>query len=721
MKRILLAVILLSGISFAQKYTLYGKVVDELGAALENVNVSIVGTSYGAATNSSGEFRIDGLTFDETELEFSRIGYKTERLSFTSADSSYLIIELEPEAVEADPVLISAGKYEQILSELPVSAEIIGAEEITSRSITNIREVLKYAGSISMVDDQISIRGSSGNSRGAGTRVLVALDGMPISTGDTGEIIWEMIPAFEVERIEIIKGAASSLYGSSAIGGVVNIITKKIYQQPVTSVKTIGGIYDEPAFEEWKWSSTKRTFNLQSIAHQNNFGRLGLAASLTRINDAGYRANGYYNRLIGYAKLNYLLTDNSSLTFYFNSFNQKSGYFIYWKDALNALVPPDGDRGRNVESNRYMAGINYSSVLSDKNFLTVKGSYFNNEWKDQSVSLNESRSTLFRGEIQLNSQLSEKLLLISGIESGFAVVKSNLFSDPKAVSGAAFAQADYKFNFPLLLSAGVRFDITKIDSLTSASAVSPKLGLNYNLSKNLILRSSAGFGFRVPSLAEIYTSTIASGIEVRENTLLKPERNISLELGVNYQPFQNLILDAAIFNNEFYDFIEPRLIFENGESFVAFENVTRARIQGLELNSNLTSSTLNLSFDASYTYLNSLDIQQSKSLRYRPKHQIKLSLNYSGLPIIMGTDFRYWSKVEEMDFELVNLGIIKDGRERVEVFILDLNAGYSFALSETSFAQIIFSAKNVLNYNYVELIANVAPIRNYSLLLEFAF
>ena len=78
-----------------------------------------------------------------------------------------------------------------------------------------------------MIQYQVNIRGSSGYSRGTGTRVLLLFDGMPFLTGDAGEIIWEAIPVWQIDRVEIVKGAGSALYGSNAIGGVINVITKE--------------------------------------------------------------------------------------------------------------------------------------------------------------------------------------------------------------------------------------------------------------------------------------------------------------------------------------------------------------------------------------------------------------------------------------------------------------------------------------------------------------
>jgi iron complex outermembrane receptor protein len=92
-------------------------------------------------------------------------------------------------------------------------------------------------------------------------------------------------------------------------------------------------------------------------------------------------------------------------------------------------------------------------------------------------------------------------------------------------------------------------------------------------------------------------------------------------------------------------------------------------------------------------------------------------MNFTLYNFLAGADFRYWSRVEEIDEELINLGLVPDGNLRVEVFVLDLRAGYNLNLVNIPL-KVFLNVNNVLNYNYVELIGNLAPIRNYSLSIE---
>ncbi len=704
---------------FAQGYNISGTVKDSTGAPLLGVNVVLAGTKYGASTNYEGKFNIINVKPGKYNIEFSSIGYKSIVISDQVIKDKSIIINavLHQTLVESQLVVVTASKYAQKISDLPMSASIINSSELEKRDITDLEDAMRFVPGVNMVDDQISIRGSSGYSRGAGTRVLLEIDGIPYYTGDTGEIIWEIVPVSEIQRVEIIKGAASSLYGSSAIGGVVNIITKGIRSKPTTYIKTSIGAYDKPYYSIWNWSNELRTFSGLTVSHSDQIGNLGFAISLTRLSDMSYKQNGFYTRYIGYVKGIYNFNPSTSFTFFANSLNQNSGNFLYWKNSRNALVPPDSDLGQKVFSNRYMFGGIYKQILNNKLFLNVRASYYLSDWWDQTSSFDSSLSNLFRLEVQANANLAKDFVLVSGIEATTDKIKSNIFNNQTSFGYGLYSQADYKFKIPLSLSVGARYDYSKLSSRIGVNAFSPKAGLNYKLSDKIVLRSSFGTGFRAPTLAEAFTTTSAGGIIIKPNPNLKPETDWTFELGMNYQVLNNINLDASIFQNEYFDFIEPGV---SPDGTVYFDNITRARIQGFEVNTNYSFLNNKLKLSLNYTYLWARDLQQNTPLKYRPRHMAFASVDYSFLNFNVGADFRYSSKVEEIDYELVNLGIVKDGNKRVDIQVLDLRAGYNLNILSIP-AKINFNVNNVFNYNYVELIGNLASIRNYTLSFELLF
>ncbi len=697
----------------AQTYSISGTITDSLNNPLHFVNVVIAGTEFGAASDENGNYKIEGLPPGIYSISFSAIGYTTLKKDNLDLRESSLILNviLKEKIIESEEVVVTAGKYEQKRSELPVSTEIIRGTEFLEKNFANLEDALRYVPGVNMTDDQISIRGSSGYSRGAGSRALLAIDGLPFYTGDAGEIVWEMIPVTELQRVEIIKGAASSLYGSSAIGGVINGITRDITSRPTTIVQGFFGLYDKPYHKLWDWSGEYRPFNGLTLSHSNRFGKFGINISFTRLENSSYRQNDFFKKYIGFLKTLYNFSPTSSLTFIANTFNKRAGSFIYWKNSRNALVPPDENQGERIETNRYLFGLIYKNVLSDKIFLNIKTSYYLNDWEDNATPSNASTSNLYRGEVQLNSSLTDNIILVTGIEGNTASVNSNLFGNPNSNSFGVYALLDINFSFPLIMSIGLRYDYSKLDTLDGSSAFSPKLGLNYKLTDKIILRSSVGTGFRAPSLAEAFTSTSASGITVKPNPFLKSESNLSMELGVNYDALSVLNLDLALFKNEYYDMIEPGIDPADGK--VVFDNVIRARIEGLEANTTFRFIPDELTFTMSYTYMWAREAEKGTALKYRPRHIFYSRLEFRKWNIELGIDFRYWSKVEEIDNELIDLGIIRDGELRVPVFATDFRAGYNLA-SVGLPVLIYLNIKNLTNYNYVELIGNLRPIRNFT-------
>jgi len=698
---------------YSQSYEISGRVTDMEFNPIPGVNIIVLNTSYGDATDDKGNYHLKNISPGNYELEFSAIGFAKKKIKTNITNKSIkLNVILFPEPIKTDEVIVTAGKYEQKKSELPVSTEILYGSTLTERNFRNLENAMRTIPGVVMTEDQISIRGSSGYSRGAGARALVTIDGLPFYTGDTGEIVWEMIPTTEIQRVEIIKGAASSLYGSSAIGGVINAITRNISKFPRTMVNAFYGFYDKPYFKEWDWSGEMRPFNGITLSHSNTFGDFGFNLSLTRLEDLSYRKDDFSKKYIGFLKLEYKVNQSSDISFLVNTFNKKAGSFLYWKDSRNVLINSELVTTNRIETNRYLIGMNYKNLISEKSVLFVKGSYYRNNFADNGIPANISTSHLYRVETQLTSSLNERIVLTSGAEVIPSKVKSSLFGNPDAILAGLYLVTDINFDFPLIISVGLRYDYGKLDSLESSGSLSPKVGINYKLYDNLILRSSIGTGFRNPSLAEAFTSTTTSGFTVKPNPKIKPERNITVEFGANYS-YQSLFeIDLAVFQNEYYKMIEASVDPFDGKIF--FDNLLRARIQGFEASVALNIIPGILKAYSGYVYLNSKDVDKEKTLKYRPKHSFTGGIEFKNWHLGLGLYFRYHSRVDEIDNELIDLGIVRDGNLRVPVYQTDVNLSYDLIALNLPIA-LYFNVNNLFNYNYVELVGNLRPIRNFSL------
>lgn len=697
---------------------LEGKVIDESGEPLIGANIRIENTLLGSATTRLGTFRIVKVPIGEVKVRVSMVGYKAQVIPVVIKENQITKIEvrLKQSPIETSEIFVSASRYEQKIQEIPVSVSVINSKDLNIRNSKRLDEALRYVSGVSMTNAQISIRGSSGYTRGAGSRVLLLFDGIPLNTGDTGDIIWQIIPLYEIERVEIVKTAGSALYGSQALGGVINVISKEFSSTPLTYIKTMGGFYDKPFYKEWNWSDKPRFFNQLTLEHSRKIGDVGLSFSLSRFEDDSYKMNSFTKRYSFFLKSKVNLNSTNNLTFLFNGVTYKSGNFLFWKDSRNALVPPEEQIGQTVETVRYNTNLIYKNISSSKMLFSFKSSLYYNNWWDKTEARNSSKSYLLRSEVQVDYLQKENHRFVSGLEVNFAQVNSNIFSNPKAYGLAIYGHDEIKLFSSSRIGFGLRVDYQNIDTVLSELNINPKFNLVTSVTDQFLIRASIGRGYRAPTPSEIFSTTYVSGLKVAPNPMLKSESNWSFELGMNYTFSKYLKTDLAIFNNEFYKFIEPQLDSTSQE--IKFQNITRARITGFESNIQFELIKNLLGGHLGYTYLWARDLKEKRFLKYRPRHLLNLNLYYKYNFLQLGMDFRYWNKFESIDEELKLF--VKDYDLRDKVLLTDLNVYFDLIYFRLPL-KVYFSVNNVFNYNYVEMVGNLGSIRYYTISIEGIF
>ncbi len=713
--KILIFLFLISSQLFAQEErtgTLKGTVLDsETKQPIFGVNVIVENTFLGSATDSKGKFTIKEIPAGKYSVKFSAIGYEQTKAEVTILPSqeTNITVEMKPTAYTVEPVIVTATKREKTLSEIPVSTYAVESELISSRNNLQVDDILRYVPGVNMIQYQVNIRGSSGYSRGTGTRVLLLFDGMPFLTGDAGEIIWEAIPVWQIDRIEIVKGAGSALYGSNAIGGVINVITKETSPIKNFRFRTYFGVYDKPYYPQWRWSNRTRFYYGGFASFNGTIGKVGTLIHIQRGVDEGYKQNQNYHRWNIFTKFRFNPSAQSTFDFVFNYVPQKNETFFYWKNLDNALIPREQDIGAMVNSDRFNTFVQYKKILNPKLFYIVRVGFFRNKWRDNGTPQNRSTAGLANSEIQVNYQISDKHYLIFGADGTYNTVKSSLFGKRSSHSLAFYVQDELKISEKFNISYGVRGDLYKLDTLKYVGQVNPKFSAFYKISQPLNLRASFGTGFRAPAISEAFTSTTAAGVTIKPNPSLKPERAISLEIGSRFiSPIFSA--DIAFFWNHYFNLIEP--VFDvDGKIF--FNNVVEARIQGFEIGINFAPINL-INFSLGYTYLNPWDLNEDAILKYRARHIFYANSNVAYKFLFAGVDFRFISKYEKID-EMLKL-VVPDAEKRVPIYVVDARLGLNFR----SF-KIFFNVNNLLQYNYVEIAGNLAPIRNFNLSVEYEF
>lgn len=719
---IILLLLLYSIKIFSQTSSIKGKVISDKAQPVIGANIILVGTNIGAAANEKGVFEIKNAQYGFYDLEISAIGYEKRKISnfLVNESTKPLTVVLKEIAIETEQVIVSASKFEQRIEDLTVSTTIIKPDYISRRNFLTFDDVLRYIPGVQMNLEQVSIRGSSGYSKGVGPRVLVAINGIPLYAGDNGDIVWELIPLSDIERVEVIKGPASSLYGSSAIGGVINIITKSTSKNSITYFKSYLGAYDKPKYKEWRWDDYYRTFYGAELTHSNSIENFSYTLSLKKFDNMSYRQNDYSKRYLAHLKINYNFTPENYLLFFSNYLYSNRGNYLYWKNSQNALVPKDEDNGNYVKSNRIFNGLIYHHKFNDDFSGEIKTSYYRTQFDGYGIEHTNSIAGLLRGELITNYFVSNKFTLTTGVEASYADVKSNIFSNPEFFGCGAYTQAEFRGIKDLIATAGFRYDYIKLDTTAGKNAFTPRLGLNYKYSDQLIFRASLGTGFRAPTPAEVFTTAgVGGGVDVKQNPNLTSETSLAFEIGNQFKPLENLFFDFAFYQTEYNNFIEPNLTKEGDIQFI---NLSRAGIQGFEAIADWSIIENELKIIFGYNYMWARDIAKNRAMKYRPRNIVYAQFKYSPTPFDFGIDFRYLSKVEEIDFALVEppLALVVDGDKRVPIFVTDFSASFSFLIGSAPI-RVNLNAKNIFNYYYVEFIGNLAPIRNLSLSTEIYF
>ncbi len=700
----------------AQTNTISGKIVDGQNEPIPAANVFIEGTLLGAASDDEGIFVITRVPDKNFTLIISVIGFTEKKIEIQPGASHKLgTVKLKSSPLPTQPIITTASKYEQNVRDIPVSIANVSAEEINDRNAITIADALKYTSGINLNDDQINIRGSSGYSRGVGSRVLMLVDGVPYVTGDTQGLVFEALAVNEIADIEIIKGSGSALYGSSALGGVINILTKPITQQAHYNLKVYGGLYSEPFYKKWKWTDKTQTLNGIKANFSQKFDKLGFRIGVARDQDDSYKQNNWKERINVGGKIQYDLSPQERLTFSGNFMDQKRGSFLYWKDLQNALSIPDDQRNDNVHAVRTYLRSEYQKVVSKDNFYRANILWFHNYFDDKvGGAKHNSTSEFVYGEFQYNQKWGRHFITM-GLNPTISTVTSNLFGSRVGVGAALFVQDETKWSDEWITTTGLRYDYSDIDAIGVDQRVNPKFGLVWKGLPGGAVRFSTGTGFRAPSMAEAFTSTSAGGIIIIPNKDLNPERSISAEIGWNQVFSEYFAGDVAVFYNYYWDLIEGGFI-PSGQ--IQFKNVTEARIRGFELNLFGQLFSRFLFYRVGYTYTDTRDIKLGDFLTYRPRQILYGSLNSKWRFLGFGADYRFLQKYDRIDdtFAL----IIADAKERVDAHVVDLRLSATFKFSGVPLKTTI-QANNIFQYNYIDLVGSIAPIRQFVLTLETSF
>jgi outer membrane cobalamin receptor len=606
--------------------------------------------SKGSVTDVEGRFVLSVDTGTHVFI-CSFLGLKSDTFSVYIAENQITNKEvfLKQDGKTLETVVVSSGKFEQKLEELTVSMEVLKPSLIENKNTTSIETALEQVPGLTIIDNDPQIRGGSGFTFGVGSRVAVVVDGVPLLSGDAGRPEWTYIPVENIEQIEIIKGASSVLYGSSALNGVINIRTAYPRSKPKTSVNYSVGHYSSPQSpaENWYGKSMPGLMNLNlfhSRIIKNNLdftiggnfnidqGYIGppppapyipsdikqafLVADtiLTFSNDDMVRKRGRMNVNLRYRSkkfegLNYGINTNVM-------FNKTNMVFAWFDDSLGLYK---GYPGAVFLQDQTLFNldpfIKYTSKSGLSHSLQTRVFHSNNI-----ITNNQSnKGTMYFGEYQMQRKFkSIGMTFTGGVVGNISYSSSKLYASSgtpnnKIVNASGYMQLDKKFWHVLNLSGGIRYEYFKMNNLQSVVAPIYRAGANLQITKGTFVRTSYGQGYRYPTITERYITTKAGMFGVFPNPDLKPETSKSFEIGLKQgYKIGNCMgyFDIAGFYQQYKNTIEYLFgVWEPEIALVGFKflNTGNSRVRGIDMSLAAATPETNKRFGVfaliGYTYI----------------------------------------------------------------------------------------------------------------------
>lgn len=668
-------------------------------------------------------------------------------------------------------VVVSAARFEKNIEQVNISMEVLRPELIANKGFSNLEQAVGQSPGVFTMDGQVSIRGGGGYAYGAGSRVLLVWNGVPMLSPDIGDVKWNAIPMEHASQIEIIKGASSVLFGSGALNGIIAMNEKDAPVDGTLSIKVQSGIYGSPKRESMKWWGAPPTFELIDVYAAKRKNNHAITLGVNAFRDKGYREGDHELRARVHGTYAYFSKRVPQLKagLSFHAQAQEEGVFILWRnDSMGYNAMPNTlseQRAVRFSVDPYLLFVSKNKTkhaLRTRYYLTTTGNGL--------VYVDASLGQLYYADYQATKKING-FQLAFGATSNISQVTSYIFGNHLSKNFSAYQQTEWskgKFD----LQAGFRLEYCQLNNATPETIfdwglgilpVYPilRIGSHYEVTKATHLRASLGQGIRFPAVAERYISTSVGGLRIFQNPALQAERGWAAELGLK-QILRigdwKAMVDIAGFVNSYSNMTEfafgvfkpdtmaflqttnPSAInyLYNWVGFQA-QNAERARITGIEFSMSSSGKIGDLEVLSllGYTYMNPVSLNSDPTyiatfsdptnsmLKYRFKHLAKadIELNYKKYGI--GFSGRYNSFMRNIDiaFEDGILGTeILVGMDHyraifnrgVPVFDIRLNYAFSQQL------KFNFIVNNLTNAEYVSRPGAIQAPRNFIAQLQYA-
>jgi len=611
---ILLFFMMMSPVCFAQN-SIKGRVSDKTNnEALPLANVYILEQNKGTLTDENGKFVLNNLPDGKIKIQFSYVGYKTVIKTIIGGNvDSELNVELEPSAFQTEEVVVSGGTY-STQHENAIKIDLLKSKDIASQGTPTFMEALANVPGVDMIAKGAGvakpvIRGLSM------TNILMLNNGVKMENFQFSENHPFIVDEFGLDHVEIVKGPASLLYGSDAVGGVINLIKEK----PAPAGKIIGDY------------NAQYHSNTEGVA--SNLGVRGSSESFFWDIRAGVKSHKDYTDGNGDRIPNTRFREKSlkagiGLNKSFGLFRL---YYDYNRPKLGMCVDNAVSRvTKNGRKNEFWYQDLTNHIISTRNTLFLQkykidlnAAY---QMNNRRLQTDESKLAFELVDMDMNTLSYEvKTYLPSTAGSEYIVglqganktnrnneAPSHVIPDADVNDLSVFGLAQKTFFGKLEAQAGVRYDYRSIstEAETGKEAVdedfgniSASLGATYRVSDEFLLRANLASAYRTPNIAELTQNGMHGSRYEQGNADLKSQRNYEADLSAHYHS-KYVVVDLSGFYNRINDYIyiAPTADTTSGGSKIYRYSQTDSKIYGGELVVDLLPVSW-LSINTSYAYL----------------------------------------------------------------------------------------------------------------------
>ncbi len=694
--------------------------------ALIGANVRVDSAYF--VTNMDGliSFESDNST---VSIEASYVGYETLNSKLSLSPGEVYTLPLQAVSALLNVATITGSRYEKDIMQSVASISVLKPALISATNAPALNTILDKIPGVQIIDGQANIRGGSGYSYGAGSRVLLLVDDMPALQADAGRPNWSDIPVENISQVEVLKGASSVLYGAAALNGIIHVRTGYAKDRPTTSVSSSYTVFDGPedVVQQW-WDKAPAAYNV-GITHKQKIGKLDLVTAGFYHTEDGVYKGEYTDRVRGNLNMRYRLNDQWTigLQSVFN-YSDAANAFV-WTNPTSGAFIPFGEELTATIATRYYIDPSIQYIDGGQGVHKVRGRFYsiNNENTN-----NQSNSSLYSfAEYQYQKRMeSLDMQIVAGLSANQIYSNSELFSDT-TFSGnnqAVYLQLEKTLFSSLTINVGGRAEFNTLtapaivqgitlpnNGVDKESQFISRFGLNYRYNDYSSSRMSWGQGYRYPTITEKFISTTVAGFRIFPNPALESEKGWSAEIG-HRQGFAIHKLtgfaDLSLFWSQYQNMTEFGFYEEDGDLGFRSSNIGDTDIKGLELEvgAEYALGPVTARCIGGYTFIDptyqnfSLDIANTSStdeniLKYRSRHIYNADVQLDLYSFSLGFAQRYASHVEAIDnvfFTPVDFVFVRAflAKNTTNYTITDFRLGYRY--KQFGLSILLNNAFNVL-------------------------